>query len=98
MNSVIVQSGQTWLDLAMQYCGDSSRAGEIALLNGYDDVTGDINAGDVMLVPTDLTAATKRIAAVFTSKNAPASALSQFDNYEDEWQQYYSTGLPSSHP
>ena len=96
MNSVIVQSGQTWLDLAMQYCGDSSRAGEIALLNGYDDVTGDINAGDVMLVPTDLKAATKRIAAVFTSKNAPASAI-EANTYEDEWTLYYTTGLPESH-
>jgi len=97
MKNVIVQAGQTWLDIAEQYCGDSDRAIEIAILNGYDDMTGDIIAGQIVKVPTDLLAINKKVTSVFTSKNAPASALSTFDNYEDEWQQYYSTGLPSSH-
>jgi len=96
MKNIIVQYGQTWVDIAAQYCGDASRALEISLLNGYDDVTGDISAGDVLKVPTDLTAATKKLAAVFTSKNAPASAI-EVDEFADEWEQYYNEGLPLSH-
>lgn len=108
MKTIVVQRGQTWLDIAAQYTGVAERAVEIALLNGYDDVTADLVAGQSLSVPTDLTAQQKKIANLFNTKNAPASGIG-LDKYKDEqtialehhyvdeWTLYFTVGLPASH-
>lgn len=90
---VTVKNRQTLTDIATQYLGDASRAFEVAILNNLD--MDDVAAGTVIELP-EIDNYKQGIADLF-GINAPASALSTFDNYEDEWQQYYSTGLPSSH-
>lgn len=97
MQNVTVQSGQTLLDIASQWLGNSERAFELMILNGFDELTVDLVAGSILVVPNDTMSVTeKRIAALFSPLNAPASAI-EGNLFEDEWTLYYTTGLPSSH-
>ena len=95
MQTIQSSEGQILLDVAIEYCGDASLVTQIAILNGLD--IDDILLGQSLIVPEmniDKKAIVDSLKKYYI---VPASALSQFDNYEDEWQQYYSTGLPSSH-
>ena len=50
MQNIPVSEGQTLLDIAMQYCGDVSKAMEVALLNGLN-LTDDLQVGGWLMVP-----------------------------------------------
>ena len=92
----IIQSseGQTLVDIAIEYCGDASKAMDIAILNGLD--IDDVSIGQTLQVP-DLVIDKKAIVTSLADGNiAPASAI-ETNDYADEWEQYYTTGLPESH-
>jgi hypothetical protein len=50
MSSVIVQPGQTIIDLAIQYCGSVEVANELAQLNDKS-ITDELQVGETLLVP-----------------------------------------------
>lgn len=47
---ITVQTRQSLFDIALQYCGSSDAAWEIAQLNGIS-LTDDISAGTILQVP-----------------------------------------------
>ena len=95
MRTIQTNEGQTILDIAMQYCGDSETAVTIALLNVLD--IDDLLLGQSLLVPDTVIDKQAIVTGFRVSNIVPASALTPYDNYEDEWALYYTTGLPSSH-
>lgn len=95
MQIIQTSEGQTLLDVALMHCGDATLVVQIAILNGLN--IDDILIGQSLKLP-DVSIDKKAIVASLEKDNIePASALSPFDNFEDEWKLYYTTGLPSSH-
>lgn len=72
MAKVIVQYGQTWLDIAMQEMGDVQRVIEIVQLNGRS-LTDELQAGEELEVPVFEPSKRKLVALFSDPANKPAS-------------------------
>lgn len=71
MKSIIVQSGQSLLDIAVQYCGSADAALEIAALNGMVP-TAQPKTGERLTVPN---AENKKVVRYYEEHGlVPASA------------------------
>ena len=94
MQTIQSSEGQTLVDIAIEYCGDASKAMDIAILNGFD--IDDVTIGQTLQVP-DFVIDKKAIVASLADGNiVPASAI-EVNEHADEWEQYYNEGLPESH-
>lgn len=82
MKTVIVKSGQSLLDIALQEKGSIEAVGEIAALNGLS-VTEELSAGMVLSVPAN---SWNKLFENYCHDNdvSPATALTA-DNLEDMW-------------
>jgi putative ribosome biogenesis GTPase RsgA len=86
--TVIAKRGQTMLDIAVEYLGDSERIDEIATLNSLS-IGDDIIAGDLVIIP-DIANEKKIIIKVFERRNiSPASALETLVLEQNDWDVFY---------
>lgn len=69
--------GQTFLDIAMQYCGDALRADEIAVMNGMA-VTADLQPGQDIEIPVVVIDKINVVAAFDERGLIPASSDENF--------------------
>lgn len=82
MKTVIVKSGQTLMDIALQEKGSIEAIEEIAALNGLS-VTEELSAGTVLKLPASIW---NKLFENYCKDNdvSPATALTA-DNLEDMW-------------
>lgn len=83
MKTVIVKSGQTLLDIALQEKGSIEAVEEIATLNSLS-VTEELTAGTVLTLPASIW---NKLLESYCKNNdvSPATALTD-DNLADMWQ------------
>ncbi len=85
MREIKIYDGQTLLDICIQETGDVSRLKEIADMNNID-ITADLEAGQVLLVPTDVATEKKRIVNYFRNpEKKPSTGVLPDDEGVDFW-------------
>ena len=77
MQIIKAGEGQTFLDIAMQYCGDALRADEIAVLNGQP-VTAGLQPGQDITIPIVVIDKINVVAAFEERELIPASSEEDF--------------------
>lgn len=76
MNALVLQ---TWFDIAIQYTGSVTNAYAISYANGGRSVTDDLVPGEEIVIPADVTIATKTVAYLAAKKAIPATGISAAD-------------------
>ena len=95
MQNIVVNEGQTLLDIAVSNCGNAELIVEIAIANGID--IDDVELDRLLSIP-DVDVSKKNIVSKLTERKIiPASALDDIFFGEDEWTLYYTIGLPENH-